>query len=91
MGMVSAVIVSVGFAVGVNWGAKGVATAYAVTTYLTLIPILMWAFRGTVLKLGDFFEEIMMPCLASLVSVGICYAIQDQFVHWKSFKRFLHI
>jgi len=68
MGVVGAVLSSLGFCIGVLWGPKGVAMAYAITTYLGLIPILLWAFHGTTIKLRDFFGSIFSPCVASILS-----------------------
>jgi len=75
MGLVGALLASLGFCIGVLWGPKGVAIAYAVTTYLGLIPILLWAFHGTSIRMSDFFENVMSPGLASLVSGTISYFI----------------
>jgi len=79
MGLVAAIIVSIGFSIGVIWGPKGVATAYAVTTYLNLVPFLLWAFKGTSLKLSDFFGEVFPPACASFLAVLMTYILST---HW---------
>jgi hypothetical protein len=50
-----------------------VATGYAVATYVSAVPLLHWAYRGTAIRLEDFFREISGPALASILA-GFCTA-----------------
>ncbi|MBM4401609.1 MAG: hypothetical protein FJ045_06630, partial [Crenarchaeota archaeon] len=61
----------IAFACGLPWGAKGVAMAYSLVTYLILHPSLMYVFKDTPVRVGDFYRAIARPCLASIVMVGI--------------------
>ena len=47
LGAVNAIIISLSFVVGLPWGPKGVATAYAIVNYVLLYPTLFYVFKGT--------------------------------------------
>lgn len=70
MGIAYTLCVTLGFFVGVQWGMKGVATAYGIVTYLTLVPFTLWAFHDTPLRFRDFFESIYIPIVGSLIGIG---------------------
>ncbi len=80
IGLAFSIITSTAFCVGVIWGPIGVAVAYAVVTYLSLVPILIWAFKDTSLGLVDFFGNIWRPCLASLFSLTVSYLVTASLV-----------
>ena len=61
-----------GMALGLPWGAVGVATGYAVATYLSAYPLLALAFRGTAVRMGDFALAATRPALASATSAAVC-------------------
>lgn len=75
-GFWNALTMSAAFVVGIRWGAIGVATAYTATTYLLLWPSLALAFRGTHIRMADFFLAIRMPFIASLAGVALSYQFQ---------------
>lgn len=77
MGTTAAVVTSLGFLLGVRWGASGIAYAYAVTTYLMLVPMLLWAYHGTTITLLDFFRQIRLPATASLLGVAAASSLQQ--------------
>lgn len=70
MGTATTVCVATGFCIGVQWGAIGVATAYAIVTYLILVPFTAWAFHDTPLHIKDFFGSIWLPMCGSLLGIG---------------------
>lgn len=75
-GVLNAVAVSVGFAIGVIWGSVGVAASYAITNYLILYPSLVFAFNETPVRPSDFFEALMRPSLSAAIASGVnMYAI----------------
>jgi len=76
IGMVSAIMTSLGFLIGVKWGAIGGAFAYAIVTYVGLVPILKWAFKETSLELSDFFSNISRPLVASLLAAIFVYFVK---------------
>jgi O-antigen/teichoic acid export membrane protein len=58
------------FFIGLPWGARGVAIAYAVSTYVILHPTLLYAFHDTPIRATDFYRAIMKPALASITMAG---------------------
>ena len=73
MGILNTICSVAGFGVGLFWGPMGVAAGYAISTYLSVWPLLAWAYRGTAIRVGDFLGEIASPGVASLVA-GACAA-----------------
>jgi len=74
-GIVNAVVVSIAFVIGVQWGPTGVALAYAIANYLVLYPSLVYFFSETPLKPLDFFSSIASPFVATLTAaVGAFFA-----------------
>ncbi|KEO54697.1 lipopolysaccharide biosynthesis protein [Thioclava pacifica] len=69
-----AVVMCFAFAIGVNWGAIGVASAYAVAMYLVLVPMLMTAYYDTSMTLGDFFKSVSIPMFISLAALSAAEA-----------------
>lgn len=70
-GIFNTLCVCAGFAIGIRWGAIGIAASYAIVNYLILHPSLVYAFRNTPLKLRDFYAPIVPPATASLVALAI--------------------
>ena len=73
MGICNTLVSVAGFGAGLPWGPLGVATGYSVATYVSAVPLLHWAYRGTAIRLEDFFREIAGPALASILA-GFCAA-----------------
>lgn len=68
-GTAVAVVMSVAFAIGVNWGAEGVAWAYVVAMYLVLVPMLLTAYHETAMTPSDFFKSLSLPAMISLTAL----------------------
>lgn len=66
VGTFNAIVVSLGFLVGVQWGAQGVAWSYVCTSYLLLLPTLIMNYRGSCLKVRDFFQVIAFPAVLNI-------------------------
>lgn len=69
-GVMNAVVVCAAFAIGVRWGAIGVAAAYSIGTYLGLYPNLWWALRDSPVRVRDLARSVAFPVLVSL-AVGL--------------------
>lgn len=67
-GIINGVCTTASFSVGVAWGPIGVATGYAITNYLILVPSLRYVFKGTSLTTVDFFTSIKEPAIFSMAS-----------------------
>ena len=59
--LVSDPVYVVSYVVGVRWGAVGVATAFAVTILALFLPTMLFAFRGTGIRLRDLMSCIVPP------------------------------
>lgn len=77
--LVIAPLVIVAYAIGLNWGPKGVAIAFSAAMSLWLVPHLAWCMHGTVVSLKDIFATIMKPLLstmvAAIVSGGVAFGL----------------
>lgn len=60
-----------GFAVGLRWGALGVALAYSLTSLLLRYPALAYCYRGTPVTFGDLGRALGRPAAASLTAAGL--------------------
>ncbi|MGE0645964.1 MAG: lipopolysaccharide biosynthesis protein [Nitrospira sp.] len=56
-----------GFAIGIQWGAIGVALGYTVAHYVLVIPALRYGFSDTPVSLTLFFRAIAVPAFVSLI------------------------
>lgn len=66
-GLLNTATAIVAYACGLPWGAKGVTIASCVASYLTLHPLLVYAFKGTPVRTSDFYHSVMKPGLASIL------------------------
>jgi PST family polysaccharide transporter len=78
VGVFNSVCCVIGFVAGLPWGAVGVASGYAIATYLGAIPSLAWAFHGTPVRLRDFFAGTARPLTASIIGGAILFAVSRQ-------------
>jgi len=65
-GLINGVLIVASFAIGIRWGAIGVALAYTIANFLILIPSLWYCFRLTPISVATFFKAIVRPVIASL-------------------------
>ena len=73
-GLIDASVAIASFICGLPWGAKGVAIAYCIGTYILLHPSLIYAFKNTPLQPLDFYRAVIKPCVAS-VTMSILYIL----------------
>jgi O-antigen/teichoic acid export membrane protein len=66
-GIMGAISIISAICVGAYWGPLGIATAYAVSNYVTLVPFLWFSFRGTPISIQLFFKAISIPAITSLL------------------------
>lgn len=67
IGIFSSLAIVTSFAIGIRWGAIGVASAYAVANYLILFPTLWYCFRLTPISIEIFLKAVARPAIAGLV------------------------
>jgi O-antigen/teichoic acid export membrane protein len=80
-GILNTIASVAGYAGGLPWGAKGVAIATCIVTYLTLHPLLIYAFKDTHVRLADFYQPLLKPSLASIVMCVLYLTAIKPFFH----------
>ncbi len=70
------------FFIGLPWGARGVAIAYAVGTYLVLHPSLAYAFQGTPVRTSDFYRAVLRPAVSSVGMAALLVWIEGRLGGW---------
>lgn len=73
------------FIIGLQWGVLGLTIAYSLATYLGLIPVLIYCFHDTPLKLRDFFIPISAPASLSILAGAIAWGskiVLMDISHW---------
>lgn len=66
--IITAVMISVSFLVGIPFGIKGVAWGYTIASFLIMIPLIYFGFRDTPIKPRLIFEAIGGPLFATSVA-----------------------
>jgi len=75
-GIFNSLVIVLSFAVGIQWGAIGIAAAYAIANYLVLFPSLWYCFRGTPVSVAVAIRTISRPAIASLVTAAVVLLAQ---------------
>jgi O-antigen/teichoic acid export membrane protein len=70
IGLVIAPVVFVGYGVGVTGGPTGVALGFSVSLALVVVPMAVWATRGTGITIVETFMAAARPMIAILVGAG---------------------
>lgn len=73
----NAIVTILSYVLGLPWGGEGVAAAYAIANYLILYPSLYYVFKGSPLKVNDFFISIYRPLISSLAMGTICFFLRQ--------------
>ncbi|ESA32185.1 polysaccharide biosynthesis protein [Leptolyngbya sp. Heron Island J] len=63
-------------AIGVQWGAYGVAVGYTVAMCLLSYPAVVYCVRQSPITLGDFMGALWRPAIAAIFSAGLLYPVQ---------------
>jgi O-antigen/teichoic acid export membrane protein len=71
--VITAGIVAVSFIIGVRFGINGVAYGYTIASFLIMIPLICFAFRGTPIKIRLVIESISGPLFAAMVAGVLAY------------------
>jgi O-antigen/teichoic acid export membrane protein len=66
IGVIFAAICVLSFIIGLPWGARGVATCYALSGYATFIPYLYFSLKDTPIPVRDFLKVMVMPVPATI-------------------------
>ena len=78
LSLITGVAAVASFIIGLPWGARGVAIGYCVSTYLTLHPTLVYAFRDTPVRPSDFYRSILKPVISSIVMGAVLVLVESR-------------
>ncbi len=76
-----------GFSIGIQWGAIGVALGYAGAHYVLMIPALKVGFKDSPISLALFFRAISVPVLFSLIMGTVLVFLASATTPLDSFPR----
>ena len=76
--IIRAVVSVAGVIVGWQWGAVGVAAGYSSATVLSLLGEVVYAARGTPLRIRTLIEAVWRPMLCTLFAVSVLLLIPAQ-------------
>lgn len=71
--VLTALVIAVSFIAGIPFGINGVAVAYSVASFLIIIPLITYGFRGTPVKPGLVLRSAAGPLFASVTAGIIAY------------------
>jgi len=76
MGIVNAIAATLGFVIGIRWGAIGVASSFSIVSCILLYPRLWYCFRRSPLHVHDLLSVLWKPCVASMVACVLVFLIR---------------
>ena len=82
MGLVIAPVMVASYILGLPYGPKGVAIAYSAVMTLWLVPLVMWALRGTVVSPLDILTAVSRPLASSIAAAALAFAVRFFYGQW---------
>lgn len=73
--MFTAPLMLVGVTIGLPYGPRGVAAAYSAAMLIKVIPVTVWAIRGTGIRIREIATALVRPLVASIVAAAIAFAM----------------
>lgn len=95
--LITALVYSISFIIGIPFGIKGIATAYTASSILAFIPLIHISFKDTPVTKKDVFAAIIGPLLASFSAGALTFLFLNSFeflalwAHIAAFFIFLSI
>jgi O-antigen/teichoic acid export membrane protein len=83
-GLIDTPVMVLAVAVGIQWGALGVAVSYTVTTCLLTYPSIAFCLKTSHLSLRDFLGIVWRPALASVMAAILLLAAGTAIPKWNS-------
>lgn len=75
-GLFNAIITIASFLMGLPYGIKGIATAYAIANYVILLPSLFFCFPQTPISVSLFMKSLVLPLLISITAGASLFLIK---------------
>lgn len=70
-------VVIVGYTAGLPFGPKGVALGYSIAMCVLVVPVILWARRGTLITGKDILKTVLPPFAATLVGAATAIAARS--------------
>jgi PST family polysaccharide transporter len=71
VGTINAAVIVLSFFIGISGGAKGVALAYSVMLFLTMVPTWWYVTKGTPVHLLDVARNAVPPLIAATIALSV--------------------
>jgi PST family polysaccharide transporter len=84
MVLVIASVMIASYIVGLCYGPRGVAFAYSAVMTLWLIPLVIWALRGTMISPQDILVVVSRPLASSIAAAAVAFATRLFYGQWLS-------
>jgi O-antigen/teichoic acid export membrane protein len=78
-GLFNSIAILTAVSIGILWGAKGVAWAITINTYITLIPSVWYGLRETPVTIGSFYKSLRIPAFSSFIMGLSLFGISSLF------------
>lgn len=88
MGLVTSSVMVLSIMIGLQYGALGVAVAASTASVALRVPVISYCFRGTVLRLPDFFQSIARPTLSSFLALLSAHLVVFSLLETSELNRF---
>ncbi len=83
-GVYNTIAVAIAFFIGIQWGVMGLIISYILVNYLLVFPSLVYSYKGTSIKVSDFFEEIKFPAGFSIIAALLSHFLLQLVDQWPS-------
>lgn len=70
IGLVVAPVVILGYVAGLRHGPQGVAAGYSMAMVLLIVPVVLWARRGTPITTADILNTLKAPVVSVLIAAA---------------------
>ena len=80
-------LIVIAFAVGLRYGAEGVAAAYSVMALLLAAPICFYTVRQTPIRFRDVAHALRYPVIATVLSGGFGFMFKVNAAGWHTSLR----
>jgi PST family polysaccharide transporter len=89
MAIALATVMISGYLIGLPYGPNGVALAYSTVMVLSVVPLVIWATRGTSVSFRDLVQTTSKPLLSSAIAAAVAFAVR--FVYGQSLPPLLRL
>ena len=78
-GIFASILLCLSIVIGLKWGVLGVALAVSVSRVGLKIPGLWYCYKGSPIRLRDYFHAVLLPILTSVAAGLVLYYIEEMF------------